>query len=176
LAANGTHEKAFSLGKFDPAFLSQCPIGIVALNGETVAFGSLLITPDKSWAGIDLMRYAPEKAVTNTMDFLLVELIQWARQEGYQAFDLAMAPLSGLIDAEYVPLFARIGHFIFEKGERFYNFKGLRRFKQKFDPRWEPRYIAAPKYWQLPIALAHAARLTNKAASTDAPTKPNRQA
>lgn len=163
LAANGSHEKAFSLGKFDPAFLRHCPIGIVALHGKTVAFGTLLITPDKSWAGIDLMRYDPDKAVTNTMDFLLVELIQWARQEGYQAFDLAMAPLAGLIDADYAPLFARIGHFIFERGERFYNFKGLRRFKQKFDPRWEPRYIAAPSYWSLPIALAHAARLTNKA-------------
>lgn len=169
LAANGGSEKAFSLGKFEPAFLNQCPIGIVALNGETVAFGSLLVTPDKSWAGIDLMRYDPDKAVTNTMDFLLVELIQWARQDGYQAFDLAMAPLSGLVDAEYAPLFARIGRLIFERGERFYNFKGLRRFKQKFNPGWEPRYIATPKYWSLPIALAHAARLTNKAKPDPAP-------
>ena len=176
LAANGTHEKAFSLGKFEPEFLNHCPIGIVALNGETVAFGTLLTTPDNSWAGIDLMRYDPDKAITNTMDFLLVELIQWARQEEYQAFDLAMAPLSGLIDAEYAPLFARIGHFIFERGERFYNFKGLRRFKQKFNPRWEPRYIATPKYWQLPIALAHAARLTNKAAPETSKARPIGQA
>jgi len=110
------------------------------------------------------MRYDPEKSVTNTMDFLLVEMIQWAREEDYQAFSLAMAPLSGLVDAEYAPLFARIGHLIFERGERFYNFKGLRRFKQKFDPRWEPRYIATPKYWSLPVALALAAHLTNKTA------------
>ena len=162
LEANGGSEKAFSLGKFAPALLNQCPIGIVALNGDIVAFGSLLLTPDKAWAGIDLMRYNPDTAITNTMDFLLVELILWAKDSGYQAFDLSMAPLSGLVDAEYAPLFARIGRFIFERGERFYNFKGLRRFKQKFNPRWEPRYVAAPGYWSLPIALANAARLTNK--------------
>lgn len=171
LTANGSSEKAFSLGKFDPDFLNHCPIGIATLDGMTVAFGSLFVTPDKSWSGIDLMRYDPEKAVTNTMDFLLVELILWAKEEDYQSFDLAMAPLSGLVDADYAPLFARIGRFIFERGERFYNFKGLRRFKQKFNPRWEPRYIAAPNYWSLPIALAHAARLTNKA-KPDTKTSP----
>lgn len=163
LEANGGQEKAFSLGKFDRPLIDHCPLGIVALKGKTVAFGSLLTTPDKSWAGIDLMRYDPDAAVTNTMDFLLVELILWAKENDYQRFDLAMAPLSGLVEADYAPLFARIGHFIFERGERLYNFKGLRRFKQKFNPRWAPRYIAAENKWTLPLALAHAARLTSKA-------------
>jgi len=161
LEANGTKEKSFSLGRFDDDFLNRCPIGIVEINGTVAAFGTLLTTPDKSWAGIDLMRYDPEVAVTNTMDFLLVELILWAKVEEYQKFDLAMAPLSGLVQAEFAPLFAHIGNFIYERGERIYNFRGLRRFKQKFDPVWEPRYIAAPGYWSLPIVLAHAARLTN---------------
>ncbi|MEO1787690.1 MAG: phosphatidylglycerol lysyltransferase domain-containing protein [Pseudomonadota bacterium] len=161
LNANGTREKSFSLGLFDGKFLDRCPIGIVEIGGQTAAFGSLLTTHDKSWAGIDLMRYDPAVAVTNTMDFLLVELILWAKAEGFERFDLAMAPLSGLVEHEMAPLYARIGQFIFERGERFYNFQGIRRFKQKFDPVWEPRYIAAPGYWSLPIVLAHVARLTN---------------
>ncbi|MEM7739218.1 MAG: phosphatidylglycerol lysyltransferase domain-containing protein [Pseudomonadota bacterium] len=161
LAANGGREKAFSLGRFDPSFLANCPIGIVEIEGKPLAFGTLFITPDKSWAGIDLMRYDPENQVTNTMDFLLVELILWAQSENYRQFDLAMAPLSGLVEAEYAPLFARIGRLIFERGERIYNFQGLRRFKQKFDPVWEPRYIAVPGYWSVPVVLAKAALLTN---------------
>ena len=35
-----------------------------------------------------------------------------------------------------------IGGALFEHGERFYNFKGLRAFKEKFRPDWEPRYLA----------------------------------
>ncbi|MEM6745871.1 MAG: phosphatidylglycerol lysyltransferase domain-containing protein [Pseudomonadota bacterium] len=169
LAANGGREKAFSLGRFDPAFLAHCPIGIVEIEDQVVAFGTLFVTPDKSWAGIDLMRYDPEKQVTNTMDFLFVELILWAQNEGYKGFDLAMAPLSGLVEAEYAPLFARIGRLIFERGERIYNFQGLRRFKQKFDPIWEPRYIAVPSYWSVLVVLAKAALLTNGKKEEPAP-------
>ena len=161
LAKNGGREKAFSLGRFEPDFLSLCALGWVEINGQIVAFGTLLTTPDQSWAGIDLMRYDPALNVTNLMDFLLVELVLWAKHEGYEKFDLAMAPLAGLNDEAYAPLFARIGNFVFERGERFFNFQGLRRFKQKFDPVWEPRYLAAPGYWTLPVILAKVALLTN---------------
>ncbi|MEO1015833.1 MAG: phosphatidylglycerol lysyltransferase domain-containing protein [Pseudomonadota bacterium] len=161
LALHGGREKAFSLGRFDPAFLDACSIGIVEIEGKPAAFGSLWTTPDKGWAGIDLMRYAPDDAPTNTMDFLLAELMLWAKAEGYAKFDLAMAPLSGLGEGETSPLFARLGRLIYERGERVYNFQGLRRFKQKFDPAWEPRYLAAPGAWSLPVVLAEAAMLTN---------------
>ncbi len=160
---NGGHEKGFSLGAFDPGFLDHCPIGIAELGGQAVAFGSLLVTPDRGWAGIDLMRYDPERAVTNTMDFLLVELILWAQSVGYRRFDLAMAPLSGLVDARHAPIFARVGQLIYDRGERFYNFQGLRRFKEKFDPDWEPRYIAAPRDATLLAILARVAQLTSRA-------------
>ena len=163
LARNGGKEKSFSLGRFDPVLLNASALGIVEIEGETAAFGSIWLTPDKSWAGIDLMRFDPEKAVTNTMDFLLVELILWAQQEGYRGFDLSMAPLAGLEAPDDSQLLNRVGQLIYQHGERFYNFKGLRRFKQKFDPVWEPRYIAVPKGRSLALALAEAARLTNKA-------------
>jgi lysylphosphatidylglycerol synthetase-like protein (DUF2156 family) len=67
-------------------------------------------------------------------------------------------------------LFARAGRLVHERGEQFYGFKGLRAFKDKFDPRWEPRYIAAPGAWTLPIVLAEVALLTNgpRAAATHA--------
>jgi len=42
------------------------------------------------------------------------------------------------------PLWARAGNFLFEHGTRFYNFQGLRAYKDKFDPVWEPRYLVYP--------------------------------
>ena len=53
-----------------------------------------------------------------------------------------MAPLSGMARREAAPVWDRVGNTLFEHGERFYNFKGLRAFKSKFHPRWEPRYLA----------------------------------
>jgi lysylphosphatidylglycerol synthetase-like protein (DUF2156 family) len=46
----------------------------------------------------------------------------------------------------------------------FYDFQGLRAFKEKFNPNWEPRYLAAPGAFSLPIVLAEAALLTSRTA------------
>jgi lysylphosphatidylglycerol synthetase-like protein (DUF2156 family) len=94
------------------------------------------------------------------MDFLYAELLLWAQGEGYLRFDLGMAPLSGLAEERYAPLFARFGRFVFERAGAFYNFEGLRKYKEKFAASWEPRYLAAPGAWSMPIVLAEAALLT----------------
>jgi phosphatidylglycerol lysyltransferase len=77
------------------------------------------------------------------MDYLFTRLILWGKQEGYRWFNLSMAPLSGLEDRPSAPLWNRVGVFIFRHGEHFYNFQGLRQYKEKFDPQWEPRYLAS---------------------------------
>ncbi len=46
-----------------------------------------------------------------------------------------------------------MGNFVFRHGEHFYNFGGLRRYKAKFDPVWEPRYLVAPGGVALPRIL-----------------------
>ena len=61
-------------------------------------------------------------------------LIAWAKQEGYQWFNLGMAPLSGLEASPVAPLWAKVGRFVYGHGETFYNFQGLRAYKEKFDP------------------------------------------
>jgi phosphatidylglycerol lysyltransferase len=43
--------------------------------------------------------------------------------------------------------------------EAFYNFQGLRAYKQKFDPEWEPRYLAYPGGLRLSRILADVAAL-----------------
>ena len=43
---------------------------------------------------------------------------------------------------------------MYRYADHFYNFEGLRRYKDKFGPTWSPRYVACSSAWQLPQALA----------------------
>ena len=102
---------------------------------------------------MDLMRY-DDHAPKNIMDYLFVELIEWGRGEGYQAFDFGMAPLAGLEDRPLAPILSRVGNLFFERGEDLYNFQGIRKYKDKYDPTWQPRYVAAARKWAIPVLLA----------------------
>jgi phosphatidylglycerol lysyltransferase len=104
------------------------------------------------------MRYLPD-APRGVMEYLFIELILWARREGYGQFNLGTAPLSGLENRALAPLWNRVGAFVFHHGEHFYNFQGLRDYKEKFDPEWEPKYLACPGGLSLPRILTDIAAL-----------------
>ncbi|MEZ2419049.1 bifunctional lysylphosphatidylglycerol flippase/synthetase MprF [Luteibacter sp. RCC_6_2] len=151
-------EKRFSLGLFDERYLARTPMAVVWQGDELVAFANVFVTETKEEASVDLMRHLPE-GPSGIMDFLFIELMVWAKAEGYRWFNLGMAPLSGLQNRRTAPLWSRFGAMVFGRGERFYNFRGLHRYKDKFDPEWEPRYIAVPGGIALPLALANVASL-----------------
>jgi phosphatidylglycerol lysyltransferase len=151
-------EKGFSLGTFEPSYLSRTPMAIVWQGEELVAFSNLFLTDSKEEASLDLMRHMPD-STSGIMDFMFIQLMMWAKQEGYRWFNLGMAPLSGLQSRRTATLWSRFGAMIFGRGERFYNFRGLHRYKDKFDPEWEPRYLAVPANIALPVALANLASL-----------------
>jgi phosphatidylglycerol lysyltransferase len=109
---------------------------------------------------MDLMRYSDD-APKNVMDYLFVELMRWGAQQGYAAFEFGMAPLAGLEDRPLAPIMSRVGRLMFERGEEIYNFRGVHRYKDKYDPVWQPRYIAAPHKWAIPILLADVGLLSS---------------
>ena len=85
--------------------------------------------------------------------------MQWAKAEGYKWFDLGMAPLSGLETHPLGPVWHRVGAMVFRYGEHFYNFEGLRAYKEKFQPVWVPKYVATPGGLVLPKLLLDVAAL-----------------
>lgn len=145
-------EKGFSVGAFSEAYVQQFDVAVVRHAGQVVAFANLWPTVTREELSIDLMRFGRE-APPGTMDYLLVELLLWGRARGYRWFNLGMAPLSGLESRALAPLWHRMGGFLYRHGESFYNFEGLRRYKEKFSPVWEPRYLASPGGLQLARAL-----------------------
>ena len=138
-----TQEKAFSLGAFDAVYIARQPVAVVRHHDTIVAFASLLCPPLKTEVSLDLMRHLPD-APNGTMDFLFVRLLLHFQAQGFARFGLGMAPMSGMVAHPLATRWHRLGRLVFEHGERYYNFRGLRGFKDKFDPLWEPRYLAAP--------------------------------
>ena len=152
LAAKSIAEKGFSLGRFDPAYLANFPCAVVLVEGRITAFANLWSTGSGTELSVDLMRQSGSGS-HNLMDYLFTETLLWGREHGYQWFNLGMAPLSGMQDREFAPVWNRMASFLYRHGEHFYNFGGLRRYKEKFDPEWRPRFLACPGGLALPRVL-----------------------
>jgi phosphatidylglycerol lysyltransferase len=142
LAEKNTAEKRFSLGFFDERYLAHFDCGVVRRAGAVVAFANI-------WRGgsnelsVDLMRYSGD-APKGVIDYLLIECMLWGKAHGYHWFNLGMAPLSGLEEHALAPTWHKLGRMVQRYGEMFYPFEGLRKYKEKFQPVWRPRYLAAP--------------------------------
>ncbi|MEC3863090.1 phosphatidylglycerol lysyltransferase domain-containing protein [Mesobacterium sp. TK19101] len=143
MGEKSAREKGFSVGRFDTDYLQNFPIAVVRREGRTLAFANVMAPGDGSCVSIDLMRYRPEEA-SGMMEFLFIELMTRYRDRGAQEFSLGMAPLAGLEARKGGRMWNRFGAVLFRHGGAFYNFEGLRAFKQKFQPEWRPRFVAVP--------------------------------
>ncbi|KAA8607712.1 hypothetical protein AL036_09495 [Salipiger aestuarii] len=157
LTAKTGGEKGFSVGAFDADLLSRAPIAVVRHEGRIVAFANLWLTDRRQAATLDLMRHVDD-APSGLMEFLFTELLLHFAAEGYAEFSLGNAPLSGLEARRGARLSARLGALVYRHGRQFYNFEGLRAFKDKFDPEWRPVYVAVPPRANI---LAVAAEVTS---------------
>jgi len=158
LAARKVRERRFSLGYFDESYLGRYPHAVVRRGNAIVAFANVWIGSGGRSIAIDLLRHTPD-APDGVMDFLFTELMSWGKECGCATFSLGMSPLPGVQDRALAPLWNRLGAFVFRHGEEFYDFQGLRRYKDRFDPRWEPRFLASPGGLALPAILVDVATL-----------------
>jgi phosphatidylglycerol lysyltransferase len=158
LALKGASEKGFSLGFFDEEYLRRFPVAVLEVDGRLEAFANVWAGPGRVELSVDLMRHR-ETAPKNAMEGLFIFLMLWGKAEGYQTFNLGMAPLSGLEATGTASLWVKIASYLYRHGEPFYNFQGLRAFKEKFSPGWEPRYLAYPGGLALPRVLADVSAL-----------------
>ncbi|ALS00709.1 hypothetical protein ATZ33_04780 [Enterococcus silesiacus] len=133
-------EKGFSLGFFSESYLQRGKIA-VAKNQEDqiVAFANIMPTYTKEEGTIDLMRYS-KKAPSGVMDYLFISLFNYMNDEGFAYFNLGMAPLSNVGTSKKSFLQERIAYLVYEFGSRFYSFRGLRDYKEKYAAKWVPRY------------------------------------
>ena len=98
---------------------------------------------EKKELSIDLMRHSND-APHGIMDFIFCEIMNWGKNQKYEWFSLGMVPLAGLEPEKVRSLWSNVGTFVYRHGEHFYNFEGLRRYKEKFEPVWQPKYLILP--------------------------------
>jgi phosphatidylglycerol lysyltransferase len=164
LHAKGATEKGFSLGRFEAAYLMRFPCALVEdAGGRVAAFANVLLGPRGEEMSVDLMRYdaRDEEALPHVMEYLIIRLLQEAKTRGYRRFNLGMAPLAAVGETRRARPIERLAHQFFLHGEAWYNYQGLRRFKERFHPLWEPRYMAYRRPWDWPFAVAAATQLVS---------------
>jgi phosphatidylglycerol lysyltransferase len=151
-------EKGFSVAAFEPRFVTRQRIGLVLAKGTPIAFASVMTTDTKGEASIGVMRNG-RAAPSYAMEFLFTRLILALQERNFDVLSLGVAPLSGLRTEPLSSRWHWLGAQIWKHGDRFYNFRGLRTFKGKFNPVWEPRYLAASGTLGPFVALADAVSL-----------------
>ena len=151
-------EKQFSLGWFDYDYLRNCEIATVESEaGEIIAFANIIPEYQLNEITLDLMRKLNDTE-HGVMEFLFVSLFQHYQKLNYDSFNLGLSALSGLKEDKSNRLEAGLD-YLYEHLNRFYNFQGLHGFKDKFNPRWESRYLIYPSLAALPdvvVALVRA--------------------
>ncbi len=154
LSERNTSEMRFSVGWFDEDYLNTCPILVIRNSeGRIDAFLNIIAGFPADELTADMMRHRSH-AEKGQMDFLFVSLFEWAQQAGYARFNFGLSALSGIGERPADPAIEKALRFVFEHINRFYNFKGLHSYKDKYGPVWSPRYLIYPNVGTLPAVGA----------------------
>jgi phosphatidylglycerol lysyltransferase len=163
LAGRRSREMAFSVAGFRDDHVARQHLALLRQGSKTIALLSLMTTACKTQVAIGIMRHAPE-APPSAMRFLVTRVILHFKEAGFEYFSLGMAPLAGVEQTPLASPWHRIAALLRQRGGHFYNFQGLRAFKDSFHPVWQPRYHAASGTIGPFIALTDVAALTNPGA------------
>ncbi|RQP17879.1 MAG: lysylphosphatidylglycerol synthetase family protein [Parapedobacter sp.] len=148
-------ELVFSQGMFDEAELKQQTI-ITLENADEKVVAFLNIIPDYAPGELtyDLIRKTDD-APGGCMDALIVALIDYGRSGSLTALNMGLAPFSGIERPTDLP--QRTVKFAYERLQLFRHYKGLREFKDKFNPEWKTKYLVFDHHYDLlqaPLTLA----------------------
>ena len=150
-------EMTFSLGNFDEDYLLKQDIATLRdKNNRVIAFASMMPAYVDGKISVDLIRWKEHPSI-QMMDLLYLDLILWAKENGYTIFNLGMAPLSSTFEKSN-GLLGTVTTSIYHNSSSLYSFKGLRNYKNKYKPSWQPRYLVYPRRLLVSQALLQSYR------------------
>jgi lysylphosphatidylglycerol synthetase-like protein (DUF2156 family) len=152
-------ELSYSLGTLSTLSDPDITVGLAfAAGGRLEAFVSWLPVPARKGWTLDLMRRRPD-SIYGAIEALIVKSIEEAAGHGIEEVSLGVAPrviaareATGAVDRALRTMYWGL--------DRFQRSRTLFRFKAKFCPSWEDRYLAVPGASTLPevliaLVLAH---------------------
>ena len=153
-------EIIFSQGMFVEKEIKEQTV-ITIENSEEKIIAFLNIIPDyvKNEGTYDLLRKTAD-APNGIMDFILIELFKHFKASGIKCINLGFAPMSGLDDPHNFT--EKSMKFAYEKIRSFSHYKGQRDYKEKFNPKWNDRFLIYSNDYdllQVPGVLAKVIKL-----------------
>lgn len=131
-------EIIFAEGMFARAEIEKQAIVTLEREGELFAFLNIIPDHAPEEGTYDLIRKRHD-APNGAMDGLLLELFSYFRAKGRRYVNLGMAPMSGIGKASNIG--EQVIKFAYEHTTRYGHYKGLREFKEKYDPSWYNVYL-----------------------------------
>lgn len=149
-SSGGHRERTFTLGQFSADYLrSTRVLAVLGPDDSAHAFVNFVPSYHDVNGTFDLMRRRPDSA-NGVMDLLFVTMIRDCKNEGLEGLNMGLAPLAMISDDD---LLDRGLQQLRERRDHWFNFAGLERYKQKWEPRWELRYVAYRNAADLPAVL-----------------------
>lgn len=159
LRSRGGPELGYSLGTLATLHDPTVTVGIArAPSGRVEAFVSWLPVADRKAWTLDLMRRRPD-SMYGVMEVLIARSIEHASSCGIELLSLGLVPfeIQGRRETEMRAM--NVMRLVYWGLARFQRGDTLRRFKMKFGPQWETRYLAIPNSAVLPEVLLALARV-----------------
>lgn len=155
LKIHGNKEIGFGMGKSSQKYLSETrTVLLLDKDNNLLAYLNNIELPGNNSRAVDLMRRDPDSSHKGVMEALFLNEIIQAKTEGKKYYDLGFSPLAEMDKSLADNKIAfKLLTLIYEKQSRYYDFKGLHRFKSKFMPTWQPSFLAYPNQVVLPKVL-----------------------
>jgi phosphatidylglycerol lysyltransferase len=145
LSKGSRSERGFALGYYTNEYMQMCKLAIVRDAAGTIqAFANIIPAEafDNEEATYDLLRQS-DKALSNINDFLLMRMMEDLKTQSYKRLNMGLSPLAGLesVDKDKRGLVNNVLQFAYANGDTFFSFSGLYRFKAKYEPTWQDKYV-----------------------------------
>ena len=164
----GEEERGYSMTLsriFDPR--DEGLLLVVCFDGEgrPMAFNQYIPATEVDGYSLDLMRRSNDPDAPNGLtDFVIIETLQWMAERGLHGLGLNFATMRAVVAGEAgTGPWTSLERTVLHKFSDTLQIESLWHFNQKYDPRWNPRYVVTGAFLPLArsgVAIARAEAVT----------------